>query len=276
MPDKPDLSSDTPTKDLVRKQFGANADKYATSPVHAKGASLGRLVELLPLESHWQALDIASAAGHTAFAVAPHVASVVSSDLTPEMLKVAQAQATERGLTNVTTALADAEDLAFEDNSFDLVTCRIAPHHFKSPSRFVAEMARVVKPGGYVAMVDNVVPTEAEVADFANAWEAKRDPSHVRCLSVDEWLDLFTESGLVVTETELLAKEMGFSWWTDNMAVSTEVQTELLAELQGSSEAIKAFLRPGPDAELEPLTAVFYLTEAIFIAQKPQVEDASN
>ncbi len=266
-----DAKDHSEVKDLVRQQFGANANKYATSPVHAKGASLGRLVEMLPLEPHWKALDIASAASHVAFALAPHVASVVSSDLTPEMLEVAKTQAAERGLSNVSTALADAEDLFFDDNSFDLVTCRIAPHHFKSPEKFVKEMARVVKPGGFVGMVDNVVPTEAEVADFANAWEAKRDPSHVRCLSVDEWLDLFTEAGLVVTKTELMAKEMGFSWWADNMAVPADTQSELLLELQDASASVKAFLRPGPEPELDPLTAVFYLTEAILIAQKPQV-----
>lgn len=263
------MTSDSNPKDLVRQQFGANAEKYATSIVHAKGASLGRLVELLPFDASWYALDIATAAGHTAFAVAPHVLAVVASDLTPEMLNVAEAQARERGLNNVTTALADAEDLGFDDNSFDLVTCRIAPHHFSAPNRFVSEMARVVRPGGYVAMVDNVVPSDPEVAQFVNDWEAKRDPSHVRCLSVDEWLDLFTDSGLQIIHSELLAKEMGFSWWADNMAVPPAIQIELLAELQGAPAKIKSFLRPGPEDVLDPITAVFYLTEALFIAQKP-------
>ena len=74
------------TKSLVQQQFGAHAAAYATSVVHAKGASLGRLVELVKPESHWQALDIATGAGHTAAAFAPHVARVIASDITDEML----------------------------------------------------------------------------------------------------------------------------------------------------------------------------------------------
>ena len=74
----------TDRKSLVRSQFGASAAAYATSKVHAKGASLGRLVELVKPQRSWRALDIATGAGHTAAAFAPHVASVVASDITPE------------------------------------------------------------------------------------------------------------------------------------------------------------------------------------------------
>jgi hypothetical protein len=73
------------TKSLVQQQFGAHAAAYATSAVHAKGASLARLVELVKPERHWQALDVATGAGHTAAAFAPHVARVIASDLTEEM-----------------------------------------------------------------------------------------------------------------------------------------------------------------------------------------------
>ena len=68
------------TKTLVQQQFGAHAAAYATSAVHAKGASLGRLVELVQPKSDWRALDIATGAGHTAAAFAPHVAHVIASD----------------------------------------------------------------------------------------------------------------------------------------------------------------------------------------------------
>ena len=86
------------TKDLVQQQFGAHAAAYATSTVHAKGASLGRLVELVKPQPQWQALDIATGAGHTAAAFAPHVARVVASDLTEEMLEESAKLATVQGL----------------------------------------------------------------------------------------------------------------------------------------------------------------------------------
>ncbi len=135
-------------KQLVQSQFGPNAAKYATSRVHAKGASLARLVELVQPQAEWVALDIATAAGHTAFVFAPHVARVTATDITPEMLEVAAKLAAEKGIDNVDFEPADAEDLPFADASFDLVTCRIAPHHFPHVDRFVAESFRVLSRAG--------------------------------------------------------------------------------------------------------------------------------
>ncbi|MEO0619799.1 MAG: methyltransferase type 11, partial [Pseudomonadota bacterium] len=71
-------------KALNRHQFGVNAEKYATSAVHAKGASLAALVTAMAPEPDWRLLDVATAAGHTALAFAPHVAEVVAGDLTPQ------------------------------------------------------------------------------------------------------------------------------------------------------------------------------------------------
>src|SRR5256885_14416691 len=145
-------------KSLVQQQFGAHAAAYATSSVRARGASLGRLVELVRPQPSWQALDVATGAGHTAAAFAPHVARVIASDLTEEMLQEAAKLAKAKGLANMETARADAEALPFEDARFDLVTCRIAPHHFPDIPSFVAEVWRTLKSGGTFALVDNIAP----------------------------------------------------------------------------------------------------------------------
>src|SRR5688572_11157475 len=113
-------------KELVQKQFGTHAEAYATSRVHAQGASLKRLVELIQPQADWQVLDVATAAGHTAYAFAPHVAHVVATDITPEMIPVAAKLAAEKGISNVTLESADAEELPYANGSFNLVTCRIA------------------------------------------------------------------------------------------------------------------------------------------------------
>src|SRR5512145_420247 len=94
------------TKSLVQQQFGAHAAAYTTSPVHAKGASLGRLIELVEPQRHWQVLDIATGAGHTAAAFAPHVAHVIASDITGEMLDEARKLAAEKGFANMEAAAA--------------------------------------------------------------------------------------------------------------------------------------------------------------------------
>ena len=147
------------SKRKVQEMFGGKADAYATSRVHAKGASLQRLVELIEPRSHWVGIDIATAAGHTAHILAPHVSRMVATDITIDMLPKATSLALEKGLSNVETAGTDAENMAFADHSFDLVTCRITPHHFPDIPKFVSEAWRILKPGGVFAVVDNVVPS---------------------------------------------------------------------------------------------------------------------
>ncbi|MCB1547331.1 MAG: methyltransferase domain-containing protein [Hyphomicrobiaceae bacterium] len=264
------------SKSLIKSQFGAAADKYATSRVHAKGASLGRLVELVKPKANWHALDVATGGGHTAAAFAPHVAAVIASDLTPEMLQVAAKVAKEKGLTNVTTAEADAEALPFADASFDLVTCRIAPHHFGDIPRFVSEVRRVLKPGGTFALVDNISPDEestpgydvaelSAAADYYNAFEKLRDPSHGRALGLSEWTSALEAAGFSVEHKERLPKDMDFQPWAERLGADAPTIDRLRKLLTEAPAAVTAFLRPREEeGELW-----FTLDEAIVISRKP-------
>lgn len=249
------------SKDLVRAQFGANAAAYVNSAVHARGNSLTRLVELVQPQAHWQALDIASAAGHTAFIFAPHVAHVYATDITPEMLEAASQLAAERNIQNVTVEYADAEELPYADASFDLVTCRIAPHHFPKIDLFLRESARVLRPTGLLAVVDNIVP-HGPAGDYVNAFEKLRDPSHGRCLSMEEWLAGYTTAGLTVQQQEILVKTMDFGTWAQRHDAT--MQNYLRAMLSEVTGAAQAFLQP----QVTPETASFQLYEGILIGRK--------
>src|ERR1043166_2013990 len=131
------------SKSLVQEQFGATARTYLTSKPHAQGKSLDRLVELTQPKRDWHVLDVATGAGHTAYTPSPHVARAWATDITEERLSLVRGQMGKRGLGNLRVAHAKAEALPFEDESFDLVTCRIAPHHFESIPRFLDEAPRV-------------------------------------------------------------------------------------------------------------------------------------
>lgn len=263
------------SKELVQQQFGDKAADYATSKVHAKGASLQRLVELIDFQPGWLALDVATAAGHTAHAVAPHVGRVVATDLTWTMLPKARELSAERGLINEVFSAADAENLPFPTNTFDLVTCRIAPHHFPDPARFVREAARVLKRGGTFALVDNIVPSTrsrkrreqrecAAAANYVNAFEKLRDPSHGRMLTQPEWEQHAKAANLAITHTETLSKEMDFDPWAERMRVSAADKIRLRAMLVQAPEAVKSFLTP----QVEGARITFQLTELILMAKK--------
>jgi ubiquinone/menaquinone biosynthesis C-methylase UbiE len=273
---------DSETKALVQRQFGANAAKYATSHPHAQGASLARLVEMANPSTNWVAVDVATGAGHTALAFAPHVAYVVASDLTLPMLRVARRLAGERGVTNMSFTVAQAECLPFGDESIDLVTCRIAPHHFPDVKQFVSEVRRVLRPSGVFGLVDNVSPDGqiiegskealAAAADEYNAFEKLRDPSHVRCLTLDEWTTLIGGSGLHIHAVELQDKPMVFGAWADQMQASEETKVQLKRMVFAGSPAFQAFMRPQPRED----DFSFTLVEGLIVAERPHEARSSS
>ena len=140
------MSPSVPTTDLVRSQFGAVADAYATSTYHASGADLAALVRAAGLSGTEHVLDLGCGAGHAALAMAAHAADVTAVDVTPDMVATASRLATERGVANVTVRVADVADLPFADARFDVVTSRVAAHHFADPRQALAEAFRVLRP----------------------------------------------------------------------------------------------------------------------------------
>ncbi|MEZ4517322.1 MAG: methyltransferase domain-containing protein [Chloroflexota bacterium] len=259
------------SKETIRQQFGANAKTYVTSKPHAKGASLQRLVETVQPQPDWHVLDLATAAGHTALAFAPFVDRVIGLDLTPQMLPLAADLAAERGIENLDVLAGDVDDLPFDDGQFDLVTCRIAPHHFDDIGRFLAETARVLKPGGVFGLVDNVVPgsrLRGKKADqqrlagrYVNAFEKLRDPSHGRCLSMNEWQDALVAAGFDILHEETLDKEMQFESWAARHPADTRLR--LKAALLQAPEAAADFLNPQVAGDLTS----FRLREGLFVTR---------
>ena len=110
-----------------------------------------RLVEAAGIGPGQRVLDIAAGTGNASLAAAATGAEVVASDLTPELLEAGRKRAESAGLT-LGWEVADAENLPFDDASFDVVMSSIgimfAPHHEAAAS----EMARVCKPGGTIAL----------------------------------------------------------------------------------------------------------------------------
>jgi ubiquinone/menaquinone biosynthesis C-methylase UbiE len=249
------------SKTLVQEQFGKTAASYLTSAPHAKGASLERLVALTSPQKTWRALDVATGGGHVAYTFAPHVERMWATDITQEMLDMVRAEAQKRGLANIRTAYAKAEALPFEDASFDLVTCRIAPHHFESIPAFLGEVHRVLKPDGVLAVVDNVVPA-GSVGDYVNAFERFRDPSHLRAWTMDEWRAALTKAGLKITHEEQMYKQMEFKSWAARH--DANMQNFLRSMLAQVTPEVKAVLEPtGSGADLS-----FRLCEGLFIAKR--------
>ena len=231
-------------KRITQDQFGRNAEKYARSAVFARGDSLDEMVRVTNPQPDWHVLDIATGGGHCAFTFAPSVARVVATDITAPMLEAAGRVARERGLANITFEYADAESLPYPAGSFDLVTCRIAPHHFGDPGLAVREMARVCKPGGLVAVIDGIVPADRAVADEIDAWEIARDPSHVALLTVNGWSALFCAAKLDGVYLNTFNMALDFDQHMHRAGCDGEAAARLRHKLLHGSPGMQDWLRP--------------------------------
>ena len=198
----------------ARRVFGERAHFYTTSAAHTDPEVLARVVALAGPEPEWIALDIATGAGHTAFALAGHVRMVVGTDLTPEMLREAEALRATKGIGNVAFTLADVHHLPFPSATFDLITCRRAAHHFSQIQQALAEMGRTLRDGGRLVIDDRSVPEDDFVDACMNELDRYHDPSHVRQYRPSEWRRLLEGQGFSVTALESYTKHRPLTAFT--------------------------------------------------------------
>lgn len=255
---------------LVQQQFGPNAAAYVQSAVHAQGESLRRMVDLAAPQAGWLTLDVAPGGGHSALAVAPLVRQVVAVDVTLDMLRAARAYGARLQQDNVGWVQGDGGVLPLPEAVFDLVTCRVALHHFPDQGAAIRDWARVLKPGGRLVLVDNVCSDDAAVTAYVNAFEKLRDPSHGWLHPLAELAGFCTQAGLAILAEERLRKPMNFQQWMDRMAVPAPDQTKLAEMLWSAPAAVRAFLNPqGGGAGADQAATTFVLHEGLILARKP-------
>jgi len=231
----------TTKKDVVN-QFGQNALAYVHSPLHKDGVDLHALIDSIEKKEHQTVLDVATGGGHVANAIAPHVDKVTAFDLTPKMLEAAETFVTQNGHTNVSFVQGDAEDMPFQTEAFDVVTCRIAPHHFLNVDAFISEAYRVLKHTGQFLLDDNVAPENDDADHFYNQIEKLRDKSHHRAWKKTEWISKIEASGLILDAFFCFDKSFAFDSWCERMGLTSLQKKELTDAIVSSSSHLKKAL----------------------------------
>ncbi len=230
--------------ETVQSQFDPQAQAYLQSTVHAAGPDLLRASELIgrsiPAASG-RFLDVGCGAGHLSFAVAGTLASVVAVDPSPNMLATVSQAALEKGLTNIQTLQASAESMPFEDGQFCVVASRYSAHHWLKLPEALREMRRVVKPGGYLLMIDVEGDENPLVDTHLQTIEVLRDRSHIRDRSPSEWARLITDAGFSAIEHQNWATRLAFEPWVTRMRTSPErIAMIRIVQQEGPAEVKQA------------------------------------
>ncbi|MDD1770554.1 MAG: methyltransferase domain-containing protein [Methanomassiliicoccales archaeon] len=212
--------------EMVRESFEPLADYYARSKAHTDRDSLERLRMLVETGPAKTVLDVATGPGHTAMHLAPHVGRVVGLDLTRPMLLKAAELSSSRSIGNLDLVQGNVYSLPFGDETFDIVTCRRAPHHFPDLLGAVRSMKRVIKRGGVMVIDDRSVPEDDFTDRTMNELDVLHDRSHVRDYRPSEWRSVMGEAGLIVEGLETFSRVWPLSSLTDTAALEDRTEIE--------------------------------------------------
>jgi ubiquinone/menaquinone biosynthesis C-methylase UbiE len=213
------MTSEPNHQDKIRERFTATADVFADYVRDIRVGESESLAErataCLAVASEALAIDVACGPGTFTRPLARRVRRAVGVDLTPAMIEKARAEAARAGITNIEYVCGDVYALPFADGVAGVAACGYAFHHMLEPARALAEMARVLRPGGRVAIADIIV-SEGPGGAIQNAIERARDPSHTNAQTIAQFRVLMHDAGLRVLSEESLQHWYDFDLWMRN------------------------------------------------------------
>jgi SAM-dependent methyltransferase len=202
-------------EDSIRAEFSQQTETFAVAPALRTAAVLGELVEMAPADPEARWLEVACGPGMISRELAPRVGSIHGVDLTPAMVERGRADAAAAGLANLEFSVGDATALELEEASFDGAITRFSFHHIPAPQRALAEMARVVRPGGWIVVGDHAANRDRDAYAWAEEIERLRDPSHWSCLTPEQLRAMGEEAGLELDLEKVVPLELGFQDWLE-------------------------------------------------------------
>ena len=251
----------------AQRVFGPQARVYAESAVHVDDPSLDAMRGMVDMErpgGYGWALDLGTGAGFTAFAMARFARRVVAIDPTLAMLREARRIGRERGLVNVALSRNLAEALPVASGSAELVTSRMAAHHFPDFERMLDEACRVLKSGGALVMADSIAPPDDDAAVWMNDIELRRDYSHIQDRQERALDELVGQRGLTIHGKQHTRIGLRFNDWAARTATPQGEVESLRRDFLDAPEVVRQAFQILPDGD----DIAFSWPCLIFLARK--------
>ena len=194
----------------VRKEFNRIGERYAR--VVGKPGQVPEDLSWLPLSGRSNVLDVACGPGTYSIPLSERAGRVVSLDLAESMLRFAQKQK-RRLPPNPVFLQGDAYQLPFSSGEFDLCFCAFSLAHFQNPRQVMQEMARVIRPEGFLAILDVIAPPEHKPRRLLNRLESSRESCYTRIREGRELVEMFSDLPLRWMSCRLEDRAVSFRRW---------------------------------------------------------------
>lgn len=211
-----------------------------------------QLLEEVDLQSTDKVLDVSTGTGEPGLTAATKVAQVIATDVAEDMIEIARRSALGRKLANFEVKVADAENLPFDDSSFDGVVCRLGVMFFGKPQAGVNEMVRVLKPSGKLAIAAWAEPAKNPWATTASSVVNKLfnltppppdTPGLFRHSTAQKLTEMMAAAGSIDVKQDEVTGEMVFDspehYWEFVTDVVAPVATPLSAASAVMREKVK-------------------------------------
>jgi ubiquinone/menaquinone biosynthesis C-methylase UbiE len=187
--------------EIVKRQFDKQAENFSNWSVTKNIEYQKAYFDFCEISPQDTLLDLACGTGEYAIFAAPLVKNVHGVDISKGMIEIAQKQAKENGIKNTSFLCRPVESTPFENESFSIIICRSAFHHFHDYENIFKEMIRCCQKGGRISIQDIVTYSDAKVDDFFEEFEREVDISHHKSLSKEYIKNLYDRRNIKIRNT---------------------------------------------------------------------------
>ena len=222
--------------EIIKRQFDSQAQNFSAWSVTKNTEYQDAYFDFCGLSEQDTFLDFACGTGDYVIAAANRVEYAYGIDISEGMIGIAGEQAQKAGVKNAGFLCRPVEDTPFENETFSIVSCRSAFHHFHDYEGIIDEMIRCCKKGGRIGIQDIAAYPDDKIDSFFEQLEKQIDISHNKTVSKAFITDLFNQKGIEVTRTFDIRIDLNFQDYLGHARQSEQSRSEIRKLLETGLE----------------------------------------